>query len=231
LIQALSGTSLIEYPGKISSIVFIAGCNLFCPFCHNPELVRPDLLSDEFSLTIDDVMLELKRREGFIEAVSITGGEPLLFDGLGELLRRIESETGFLVKLDTNGTFPGRLQNHLPLLNYVAMDIKTSPAKYPAATGDRATFDDIRDSIDLVRGMETCEFRTTMVPGLVTCGDVLELLEETGGIGRYVLQAFRPGKTLAPEYGDITPYSRDYIEDTADRARDSGLAEEVLVRI
>jgi pyruvate formate lyase activating enzyme len=231
LIQALAGTSLIEYPGRVSSIIFIAGCNLFCPFCHNPELVRPDLLSREYALGIDDALRELTRREGFIEAVSITGGEPFLYEGLGELLRRIRLETGLLVKVDTNGTFPDRLISLLSMIDYVAMDIKTSPLRYRAATGDRASFEDIRDSIAVLRGMSNCEFRTTMVPGLVECDDVLKLLEEAGGVRKYVLQGFRSTKTLAPEFAGLAPYPRDYLEAIAKKVLELGLAEEVELRV
>jgi pyruvate formate lyase activating enzyme len=231
LIQALTGTSLIEYPGRVSSIIFIAGCNLFCPFCHNPELVRPDLLAREYALGMDDAIRELTRREGFVEAVCITGGEPFLFEGLGELLYRIRSETGLLVKVDTNGTLPDRLISLLPMIDFVAMDIKTSPARYRAATGDRASFEDIRDSIAVVRGMACHEFRTTMVPGLVESDDVLKLLEEAGGVRKYVLQGFRSMKTLAPEYTGIAPYSRAYLEATAEKVLELGLADEVELRI
>lgn len=231
MIQALTGTSLIEYPGRISSILFIAGCNLFCPFCHNPELVRPDLLAREYALGTDDALRELRRREGFVEAVSITGGEPFLFEGLGDLLRRIRSETGLLVKVDTNGTFPDRLISLLPMIDYVAMDIKSSPRRYRAVTGDRASFEDVRHSIEVIRGMADYEFRTTMVPGLVDRDDVLQLLEETGGVRRYVLQGFRSLKTLSPEYTGATPYPRDYLEQLAVLVRERGLADVVELRV
>ena len=231
MIQALTGTSLIEYPGRLSSIVFIAGCNLSCPFCHNPELVRPDLLSREYALGIDETVAELVRRDGFVEAVSITGGEPFLYEGLGELLRRIRAETRLLVKVDTNGTLPDRLIGLLPMIDFVAMDLKSSPAGYRAATGERASFEDVRDAVEIVRRAPGHEFRTTMVPGLVGREEVLDLLAAVGGVKEYVLQGFRSAKTLDPGFTGMTPYPREYLESTASRILELGLASRVSLRI
>jgi len=231
LIQALTGTSLIEYPGKISSVIFISGCNLLCPFCHNPELVLPSLLRGEYALEPDFVINELIRREGFIEAVCITGGEPLLFSGLEDLIHRIRSETDLLIKVDTNGTLPDNLRKISDIVDYIAMDLKSSPSSYPAATGEKAVFEDVRESVGIVKGLPMHEFRTTMVPGLVTKEDVIELLELIGPLGRYVLQRFRSLKTLAPELIDTVSYPNHYLEETADRIRSLGLADDVTLRI
>ncbi len=229
MIRSIIGTSLIEYPGRISAVIFTGGCNLSCPFCHNPELVRPDLLSDEYSIPIDSVIEKLVRRKGFIEAVTVTGGEPLLFDGLSELLIRIKSETGLLIKLDTNGSLPSMLEKVLPHLDYIAMDLKTSPEKYRLATGDRIGFDLPSVSVGLIRELPAYEFRTTMVPGIVDGDDVMELLEATGHLKRYVLQGFRSEKTLAPEFTGLPPYPRGYIEELASKI--GSLADEVEVRV
>jgi pyruvate formate lyase activating enzyme len=230
LIRSLTGTSLIEYPGKISSIVFISGCNLYCPFCHNPELVRPDLLDKEFKLTHEEVMKELLEREGFIEAVSITGGEPLIYSGIVELVRNIRSKTDLSVKIDTNGTKPHMLKEVLPYVDYVAMDLKSSPSKYLKATGEKAVFADVLESIKIIMSLPVYEFRTTMVPGIVDRDDVIELLQETGRIKRYVLQAFHSNKTLSAEFTNIPTYPKGYLEDTANTVRDMNLAEEVVIR-
>ncbi len=228
MIRSIVGTSLIEYPGRISAVLFSGGCNLACPFCHNPELVLPDLLDRQFSISDDDVVQSLQKRRGFIDAVSITGGEPLLHRETVDLVRRIHQETGLLVKLDTNGTFPDRLRECIPNIDYVAMDLKTSPAKYPSATGG-AEFDDIRDSISIVKGFRDYEFRTTMVPELVTQEDIRELLAMVGPIKRYVLQQFRPAKTLSRSMSGVKPYPTLTLEDIADEARQ--FASEVSVRI
>jgi len=231
LIRSLTGTSLIEYPDKISSIVFISGCNLQCPFCHNPELVRPDMLDEEFRLTHEEVIKKLLEREGFIEAVSITGGEPLLYSGIVDLIKSIKSETGLSVKVDTNGTYPHKLKEVLRFTDYIAMDIKSSPSKYLKATGEKAVFSDIRESICIVMSMPAYEFRTTMVPGIVDRDDVIELLQEIGRVKRYVLQTFHSHKTLSAEFMDIPTYPKDYLEDTASIIRDMKLAEEVAIRL
>ena len=231
MIRSLTGTSLIEYPDKISSIVFISGCNLQCPFCHNPELVRPDMLDEELRLTHEEVIKELLEREGFIEAVTITGGEPLLYSGIVDLIKSIKSETCLSVKVDTNGTQPQRLKEIIDYLDYIAMDIKSSPAKYLMATGEQAVFSDIRESICIVMSMPAYEFRTTMVPGIVDRDDVIELLQEIGRVKRYVLQTFHSHKTLSAEFMDIPTYPKVYLEDTAKVIRDMNLAEEVDIRL
>lgn len=230
MIRSLTGTSLIEYPGRICSVVFISGCNLHCPFCHNPELVRPDMLDDEMGLSQDRLMELLKEREGFIEAVTITGGEPLMYDGLRDLVTRIKEETCLSVKLDTNGTLPGRLNEILHHLDYVAMDLKASPSGYMAATGERACFEDVRETAGIVRSLSSYEFRTTMVPGIVDREGVLDLLREIGRIRKYVLQTFHSRKTLAPEFSGRPAYPADYLEETASAVIDAQLAEEVSIR-
>ncbi len=231
MIRSLTGTSLIEYPGKISSIIFISGCNLQCPFCHNPELVRPDMLDEEFRLTHEEIIEELLVRDGFIEAVTITGGEPLLYSGIVDLIQRIKSETCLSIKVDTNGTKPRRLKEVLHYLDYVAMDLKSSPSKYLKATGEKAVFSDIRESIGIVMSLPTYEFRTTMVPGIVDRDDVIELLQEIGRMKRYVLQSFHSHKTLSAEFTDMSTYPKGYLEDTASIIRDMNLAEEVAIRL
>ncbi len=176
MIRSLTGTSLIEYPGRICSIVFISGCNLSCPFCHNPELVRPDLLDDQMSMSLERVLEQLKEREGFIEAVTLTGGEPLLYSGIVELVSRIKSETKLSLKVDTNGTLPQKLNEIIHFVDYVAMDIKSSPSGYMRATGEKACFQDVRESIAIIGSLPACEFRTTMVPGVVDREDVMQIL-------------------------------------------------------
>lgn len=230
MIRSLTGTSLIEYPGKICSILFLSGCNLHCPFCHNPELVRPDMLDEECGLSHEQVISELKAREGFVEAVTITGGEPLLYGGIEELTELIKKETSLSVKLDTNGTLPHRLNGILHHVDYVAMDLKSSPSGYLRATGEKAVFADIRESAGIIRSLPSYEFRTTMVPGIVDREGVMEILSETGRVKRYILQTFHSGKTLSPEYTGLPSYSRTYLEETAEAIRDEGLAAEVSIR-
>jgi pyruvate formate lyase activating enzyme len=228
VIRSFLGTSLIDYPGKISSVIFFGGCNLYCPFCHNPELVRPDLLEEQFSLSEDDVLAALCERRGFVEGICVTGGEPLLHEGLAAFLSRLREETKLPVKLDTNGTLPSRLSEIIGSVDYLAIDVKASPDRYPDATGGRTTIAPVLESIALARQVKAYEVRTTMVPGIVSAEDLESVLYLTGRVKKYVVQRFRSEKTLSPEYTGIPPYPRSYLDATAERLR--AFADEVVVR-
>lgn len=232
MIRSIQGTSLIEYPGKITSVLFSAGCNYACPFCHNPELLNLDLLDREYCLDHDQVICELREREGFIDAVVLTGGEPLLYEMNVQLLQRIKGETSLAIKLDTNGSFPEMLRKALPLVDFVAMDLKSSPDKYIFATGGRGGFTPVRESgILLMESGVDYEFRSTMVPGVITDDDVIELMKEfgPGKIKRYALQRFRSEKTLSDELKGMPSYPGGYLESLAERM--SGDVEDVQLRI
>ena len=216
MIRAFEGTSLIEYPGKIASVVFFGGCNLYCPFCHNPELVRPDLLAEQYTISPDQVIERLRAREGFVEGLSITGGEPLLSPQLPEFIDRVREETGLPVKLDTNGTLPKRLETVIDRLDYVAVDLKAAPEGYAKATGGHGRFEDVLKSLDLVRQMPAYEVRTTMVPGIVDMEGIVSTVDEYGPLKRFVLQRFRGEKTLSEVYRDLPPYPKGYLEQTAE---------------
>ena len=216
MIRAFEGTSLIEYPGKIASVVFFGGCNLYCPFCHNPELVRPDLLAEQYTISPDQVIERLRAREGFVEGLSITGGEPLLSPQLPEFIDRVREETGLPVKLDTNGTLPERLEGVVDRLDYVAMDLKAAPEGYSKATGGHGNFEDVLKSLDLIRQMPAYEVRTTMVPGIVDREDIVSTVREYGPLKRFVLQRFRGEKTLSEVYRDLPPYPKGDLERTAE---------------
>lgn len=219
MIRSFIGTSLIEYPGKISSVIFVGGCNLYCPFCHNPELVKPDVLAEQYSIPHDLLIHRLEARKDFIEGVSITGGEPLLYPEILDFILMIKNETGLKIKLDTNGTLPSRLSPLLEHLDYVAMDIKASPGIYPKATGGKAVFEDILESVDMVKTMDEYEFRTTMVPDIVTGENLVEILERIKPVKKYVLQPFQSHKTLSPEFTDKAPYSIEYMRKALEKIR------------
>ncbi len=233
MIRSIQGTSLIEYPGKISSVIFTAGCNLACPFCHNPELVNVDLLDKEFSLSHEAILRELIEREGFIDAVVLTGGEPLLYESNIELLKRIKNETSLAIKLDTNGTYPDRLERALPFVDFVAMDLKAAPENYIFATGGRARFSAVRKSAHtLIHQTEIdYEFRSTMVPGIINQEDVLLLLDEfaPAKIKRYALQTFRSEKTLSSELTGMSSYPQGYLEAIAEKM--VGRVDDIQLRV
>jgi len=192
--------SLIDYPGRICVIAFTQGCNFRCPYCHNPELVEPSLYGK--GVTKRDVMAFLERRRGKLDAVSITGGEPLLQRGLVTFIEEARA-LGYLIKIDTNGSFPDILRRLIAagLLDYIAMDIKAPLDKYEKVVNAPIAPANITESIRLI--MESgidYEFRTTIAQSLLTEKDVEKIGELIHGASRYVLQRFVPSKTLDPAY-------------------------------
>ena len=189
-IQGLQKMTLLDYPGKVACTVFLGGCDLRCPFCHNGELVE-----GEAPAALDDGELTafLKKRQGLLDGVCVTGGEPLLRPELEGLLGRIK-ELGFPVKLDTNGCDPARLAEILNqgLVDYVAMDVKNAPARYAETVGV-PDFDlaPVEESIRLLRKSTVdYEFRTTLVRELHRPEDLDAIAAWLAGAPRYYLQNF-----------------------------------------
>ena len=189
-IGGLQKLTLLDFPGRCACTVFTVGCNLRCPFCHNAPLVtgqEPALIGE------DEILSLLKKRQGVLDGVCFTGGEPLLQPDLAALIREIRA-LGFAVKLDTNGTLPDRLQALLDegLLDYVAMDIKNSPERYAETVGVPG-FDvtNIDRSIRILQnGNVPFEFRTTVVKELHTPKDFQQIAEWIAGAEPYFLQQF-----------------------------------------
>lgn len=212
--------TMLDWEGKVASTIFLGGCNFRCFFCHNPELV---LYAHELpSIAWRDVERHLMARQGWIDGVVVSGGEPCLNPNLKGLLKQIKG-LGYPVKLDTNGSFPAVLEDLIGqnLVDYVALDVKTTFDKYHLVT--RADPRLIRSSIRLLTSTNTAhEFRTTVVPGLVKREDVSEIARHLGEAGgaRYYLQQFKPSKVLAEEAAHIEPYRlrvlEQFVED-ADR--------------
>jgi len=195
--------SLIDYPDKICAIVFTQGCNFRCPYCHNPELVDPKKFGIE--LKEDEILSFLDRRKGKLDAVTITGGEPLLQSDLSAFLSAIK-RFGYLVKLDTNGSFPSRLKKIIELksVDYLAMDIKTSLDKYHQVIKAKIDTRKILDSIRLIMdsGLDY-EFRTTIVKALFEKDDFYKIAQLIKNARLYVLQKFVPSKTLDDTFLDM----------------------------
>lgn len=190
-IGGLQKVTLLDYPGKVACTVFLPGCNLRCPFCHNPALVLPDRETD--SLSTEELLAFLETRRGKLDGVCVTGGEPTLYEDLPALLRQIRA-LGFAVKLDTNGCFPDALASLLEegLLDYVAMDIKNQPEKYPLTVGV-SVFDiaPVQESVQLLaRSGVDYEFRTTAVREFHTAEDFLAIGRWLEGAPRYFIQNF-----------------------------------------
>ncbi len=172
LIGGLLKFSLIDYPGKVAAVIFTQGCNYRCPFCHNPALVLPELFTP--SIHVDEVMAFLQQRRGQLQGVVITGGEPTLQPDLRTFIRAIK-DMGFLVKLDTNGSRVDVLKDILSekLVDFVAMDIKSSFEKYGKAAGLSVDLASVKASIALIKasGVDYV-FRTTAVKGFVAPDDL-----------------------------------------------------------
>ena len=209
--------SLMDYPGKITSIIFLTGCNMLCPFCHNGSLVKRDYSSlhiyDE-----EEILGKLSDSRNFIEAVTITGGEPTLQKDLETFLGKIK-KTGLSVKLDTNGLNPYKLSDIIKnrLVDYVAMDIKTGidNSKYAEATGLKGTsiVSKITKSINIIINSGIMhEFRTTLVPGLVTPSDLISISMAIRGADSYYLQQFNPNKTLDHKLSSVKPYPKNILD-------------------
>jgi len=218
-IKGLEKFSSRDFPGHISSTVFLGGCNFRCPYCHNVDLVlRPETIQ---GLAADYFLSYLDGRKGWLEAICFTGGEPLLHEDIEDLIRVVR-ERGLLVKLDTNGSFPDRLEAFLGLglLDRVAMDVKAPLERYREVTRSNVDLEKIVRSIDLIRGSGvTYDFRTTVVPGLVGKDDVVQIGEWLKGAAHYVIQPFVPQTTIDPAFMEIKPYGRAEIEEIAAAAR------------
>lgn len=199
-IAQVQKSSLIEYPGKISAILFMQGCNFLCPYCHNPELVDPSLFTDP--LSEEEILAWLKKRRGLLDAVVITGGEPTLQPDLIPFIRRIKA-LGYLVKLDTNGSCPDVLSEALSqgLTDYVAMDIKAALTRYPEVAMRDIDIRKIETSIrTIMSSTASYEFRTTLVADLLSIDDIIAIGELIKGAPKYILQKFTPSKHVDHTY-------------------------------
>lgn len=190
-ISGLQKMTLIDYPGKIAATVFTGGCNFRCPYCHNAGIVLNTGNTNDISE--EELFDFLHKRKGLLDGVCISGGEPLLHDDINQLIAKIKS-LGFFVKLDTNGSFPSRLKEliHGGLIDYVAMDIKNSPAGYPRTAGiSEKMLPEIKESVAfLLEGHVDYEFRTTVVREFHTSEDFLEIGKWIKGARRYYIQDF-----------------------------------------
>ena len=189
-------TSLIDYPGgMISAVIFTQGCNFRCPFCHNPELVIPEKFGP--LIPEEEIFEFLKGRRGQLQGVVITGGEPTIHSGLKSFIERVKA-LGFAVKLDTNGSNPEVLEELLPLLDYISMDIKAPLEKYSHLAGVRVDILNVQRSIRLIRKSNIeYEFRTTFVKPLLDVGDFKGIGKLVAGAKRFALQKFVHSKHIS----------------------------------
>lgn len=228
-IHGLQKMTLLDFPGKVACTVFLSGCDMRCPFCHNAELIdgtAPAVMEEE------ELLAFLKKRTGLLEGVAITGGEPLLRDDTIVLMEKIR-DLGYPVKLDTNGTHPDRLRKILDreLAAYVAMDIKNSPDRYAVTAGlEKLDLAPVRESVSLLmEGRTDYEFRTTVVAELHDGDSFRGIGEWIRGARRYYLQKFTDRDTVpfggfhAPEDAKMLEYvaiAREYVPSAVIRGMD-----------
>ena len=190
-ICGLQKLTLLDYPEKIACTVFTGGCNLRCPFCHNASLVLGNQEGMQFSE--GEIFDYLKKRKGLLDGVCISGGEPMIQPGLEEFIRKVR-QLGYCVKLDTNGCFPERLKSLVKqkLVDYVAMDVKSSPGHYAETVGiPDFDFSHVKESMDFLLGEPVdYEFRTTVVKGLHNAEILRDAAISIRGAKRYFLQKF-----------------------------------------
>lgn len=205
-INGFQKLTLLDFPGKVACIVFTPGCNFRCPFCHNASLVTH---IDGERIEEEEILSYLKKRQGLLDGVVVTGGEPTLQGDLADFLGKVKA-LGYAVKLDTNGTSPEKLKTLVEkgLVDYVAMDIKNTAAKYPVTAGcGAAVLDKVEESIDfLLADTVDYEFRTTVTAELHTPQDIGDIAKRIKGAKRYFLQNFiDSGDIVSPGNSPVTP--------------------------
>lgn len=212
-IAGIQKLTLLDYPGLTACTIFMNGCNFRCPYCHNSSLV----INSEFNeiLNEDEILEFLKTRKGRLDGVCITGGEPLLQKDLIPFIKKIK-DIGYKVKLDTNGYLTGKLKEilDLNLVDYVAMDIKSSITNYEKSIGLKMiNKENIQSSIDLIKNsnLENYEFRTTVVKELHSLDDFKEIGEMLLGSKQYFLQQFKWNEFNIVNTG-YSSYSKEELE-------------------
>lgn len=210
-IRGLQKTTLVDYPGKVAATVFLGGCNMRCPYCHNPGLVfrTADVISEE------SVLKTLSENKKWIDAVCITGGEPTLQEDLPLFARKLK-DLRLLVKLDTNGTNPEMIKQLLreKLLDYIAMDIKGAPEDYEKSCGVKVDIDKVKKSAEIIMksGIDY-EFRTTVVPGFFDESTARKIGVWIGGAKKYYLQQFVASeKMIDPKMSVVKAYSKEELK-------------------
>ncbi len=234
-IGSIIKTSLIDFPGKISTTIFFQGCNFRCGYCYNVDVVLPDRFSKPISTA--DFFSFLETRKGLVDGVTLLGGEPLLQPDIIEFVKKVK-EKGFLVKLDTQGSRFEKLKELVDkgLIDYIAMDVKAPldfESYYLVCKLSEKDFDDVKKSIDFIKKSKVpYEFRTTLAPKLITFDMVREIAEQLKGAKKYILQGFfsRAPSYIDIRFNDIRPYYKNEMELLRKEIEDKGFFEEILLR-
>lgn len=211
-IHGFQKMTMLDFPGKVACTAFTAGCNFRCPFCHNASLVTK--INNEEIYSQEEIFDYLNKRKGVLDGICITGGEPLLYDGIVEFIKKAR-ELGLLVKLDTNGSFPEKLKYLIDngLVDYVAMDIKNSKEKYAETIGLKEyDLSNVEKSVAiLLEGKVEYEFRTTIVAEYHTTQDIVAIGNWIKGAKRYFLQNFVDSGNLIGS--DMHAVSKEFMKE------------------
>jgi pyruvate formate lyase activating enzyme len=212
-IGGLQKITLIDYPGKVAATVFFIGCNFRCRFCYNSDLVLPEKIKKQKTISPKTFFNFLKSRKNLLEGVCIGGGEPTIYKNLPEFIKKIK-KMGFWVKLDTNGTNPKMLKQLIDkkLIDYVAMDIKAPKGKYEEVVGKKINIKNIEESIKILKkGKVDYEFRTTIVPTLHAKEDIIKIVQWIKPAQKYFLQNFLQKPTIDKNLEKIKPYPKEFL--------------------
>ncbi|MBQ7408875.1 MAG: anaerobic ribonucleoside-triphosphate reductase activating protein [Clostridia bacterium] len=218
-IAGLQKLTLLDFPGYTACTVFTGGCNFRCPFCHNAGIV----LSPTGNYSTQQIIDFLSTRHGKLDGVCITGGEPLLNDGIADFIAQIKS-MGFLVKLDTNGSRYEKLKLLIEsgVVDYVAMDIKNVPEKYSLSTGVKCNINEVLSSVELLKkGICDYEFRTTVVKQFNEVEDFKQIAEWLKGAKRYFLQQFNDSGNILRS--GCSAYSEEEMRNILSVVKQNGL--------
>jgi pyruvate formate lyase activating enzyme len=228
-IVGFTETSLLDWHGRISAVLFIGGCNFTCPFCHNHRIADDDPGLE--SVSLDDITRTLSRKRDWYDGVVLTGGEPLMHPEIFDLCRQLKA-TGQQVKVDTNGSFPYALKAllELKLVDAVAMDVKSPlDSRYAKAAGKRPDLAPLRRTIRLLieSGIEH-EFRCTLVPGLIGPEDAAAIGDAVRGAQAVALQEYNGSRARVKGFGEGKPYTQVEVETMAEVLR--SCVKEVRIR-
>ncbi len=226
-------TSLIDFPGRIATVFFFAGCNLKCAYCHNGTILE---VKKEMIIPKEKILSEIERRSKFIDGVCFTGGEPTLYDDLLDFMKEIKEKFGMGIKIDTNGLRPEFIEKALPLTDRFAVDIKTTADLYPKL-GTEMKKDEIREKLlktkellEKAKGIDV-EYRTTMYPPIVESYErIYKMFEFIPANAEYYLQRFIGENAQSMEARNVKGYNVDQLERMAMELRRNTRREKIFVR-
>ena len=226
-------TSLIDFPGKIATVFFFAGCNLRCPYCHNGTIL--DVRKEEI-IPKEKILADIERRSKFIDGVCFTGGEPTLYDELLDLIKEIKEKFNLAIKIDTNGLRPEFVEKALPFADRFAVDIKTTPELYEKL-GTNLSKEEVKESLlktkELLENVKDTkvEYRTTMYPPIVESYErIYKMFEFIPANAEYYLQRFIGENAMSMDARNVKSYTVDQLERMALELRRNTRREKIFVR-